>query len=398
MSVPLFVAERYLRTGSAKGYASVVSMISFLGLVIGVVALIVVVSVMNGFDRELKARILGVVPHVTVTGSSEASLEGIREEYGVAAITPFQEKQALLISARGSHLVSVYGIEPGREQGASALPGSIVEGSLDELAHTQKGILLGQSAARRLGLSTGDRVSLLLPKINRGGSLLQPKLVSMRLVGTFVLGSEVDYRLGVVRLEDLVSVSGEAPGLRITLFDIFAAPVLAGELKARGLEAQDWTYRYGDFFETVRMEKIMMFFLLSFVIAVASFSIVAGLSMLVDAKRRDIAVLRTLGLTEAAVLRLFLAQGAMITCLGVVVGVVLGVPLAWYAPEMMGAIESLFGFSTVEGTYFDRIPTDPRFVDIVAIVAVAMVIGLAATLYPCIRASRLPPAEILRYE
>ena len=169
-------------------------------------------------------------------------------------------------------------------------------------------------------------------------------------------------------------------------------------LRKDGYEVEDWTERYGDFFATVRMEKIMMFIVLTFVIAVASFSIVAGLSMLVDAKRREIAVLRTMGMCESDILRLFFVLGSMITSAGVSVGLVVGLPLAFYAPDVMAVFEAALGFSIVEGTYFDRIPTDPRLFDIVMIVLVTMLIGCLATLSPARRAARLAPAQILRYD
>jgi len=398
MNVPFFVAERYLRSGSVGGFASVVTAVSFLGLVLGVVALVVVVSVMNGFDRELKTRILGAVPHLVVSGSNLEMLDDYRKEYPIKAVTRFQEKQALTVSARGSHLISIYGVDPQHEEIASTLAGAMLPGTLDELAQTELGIVLGHSVANKLGVIPGDSLNIIVPRLSRAGGLLKPKPVAVSLTGTFALGSELDYRLGVMRLEDLTGATTESPGLRVTFSDVFAASRMAGELKRKGLEVEVWTERHGDFFETVKMEKVMMFVLLSFVIAVASFSIVAGLSMLVDAKRRDIAVLRTMGLTEGEVMRLFLAQGAMITSLGIVSGIVVGLPLAWYAPDLMSMIETLLGFSIVEGTYFDRIPTDPRAADIAAIVAVTAVIGMAATLYPALRASRLPPAQILRYE
>lgn len=398
MNVSLLIAERYLRAGSSTKFGSLFSTVSFLGLVLGVIALIVVVSVMNGFDRELKARILGAVPHVLVQSESTKEVAAAVASMQVVAITPFQEAQLLLVARRGSHLVTVFGISPEKEIGASILPESMIEGRLTELTSGARGIVLGESVARRLGVRIGDKISLVLPDASITGDLIRPRLGSAIVKGIFSVGSELDFHLGVMHVEDLVQQTKKPLVTRLTLDDLFAAPMATRLLREAGYDAEDWTNRYGDFFETVRMEKIMMFILLSFVVAVASFSIVSGLSMLVDSKRRDIAVLRTMGMTESGIRQLFLAQGTLITLIGVSVGALLGIPLAYHVPEVMGFVESLVGFSIVEGTYFDRIPTDPRMLDIAVILVVASLIGFAATLYPSIQAARLAPAEILRYE
>jgi lipoprotein-releasing system permease protein len=373
--------------------------VSFFGLVLGVVALLVVVSVMNGFDRELRTRILGVVPNLVVSGTT---VEEVRRSAGdkAVAVAPFKEAQVMLLSEQGSHLIALYGIEPDARAEArmSILPDAMIDGSIDNLAGDQLELILGVSVARRLGLISGDSVSVIVPRLTESGRLLKPRVFKAVLAGTFEVGSELDYRLGVMALTDMLTMTDNRTDVRVKLANIFAAPMLARQLDADGLTVTDWSDRYGDFFETVRMEKIMMFILLSFVIAVASFSIVSGLSMLVDSKRRDIAVLRTMGMSESGVLAVFLVQGISVALTGIVVGLILGIPLAHYTPAIMGSLETIFGFSIVEGTYFDQIPTDVRWPDVAVIVVVAFVISLLATLYPSIKASRLQPAAILRYE
>ena len=398
MNLPLFIAGRYLISGRRSGFASLVSIVSLLGLTLGVIALIVVVSVMNGFDRELKQRILGVVPHTLVAGSSETELESALAEFQPVLITRFQEAQFLLVNGRASQLSTVFGIDTPAESAASILPASMTSGSLAALAPGSEGIVLGASLARRLGLRLDDQVTLILPKTGASGNTVRPRMAVARLVGTFAVGSELDFHLGFMHVDDLVTQTGSAPELRLTLADIFAAPMVSASLRAKGLTVRDWTDRYGDFFQTVRMEKVMMGILLFFVVAVAAFSIVSGLSMLVDSKRRDIAVLRTMGMDEAGIRRLFFSQGLLVTLSGVGLGVLFGVPLAYNVADLMSIVESLVGFSIVEGTYFSQIPTDPRWFDIVVIVVVALGIGMLATLYPSSQAARLAPAEVLSYE
>ena len=398
MNLPMYIAGRYLRSRSSRGFASLVTTVSFFGLVLGVVSLLVVVSVMNGFDRELKSRILGAVPHLVVHGGDVATLSANYRYDAISSITPFQEAQLLVATDRGSQLVAVHGLRPELEEGVSTLPTAMVDVDLAALLPGENSVVLGASVVRRLGLVPGDAVNLVLPTVSDTGKTLRPKLEKGRFIGSFTLGSELDYRLAIMHLDDLSQFAGEPPGARITLDDIYQAPRLSRVLRKDGYEVEDWTERYGDFFATVRMEKIMMFIVLTFVIAVASFSIVAGLSMLVDAKRREIAVLRTMGMCESDILRLFFVLGSMITSAGVSVGLVVGLPLAFYAPDVMAVFEAALGFSIVEGTYFDRIPTDPRLFDIVMIVLVTTLIGCLATLSPARRAARLAPAQILRYD
>ena len=398
MSVTAMIGLRYYRSRTTNGFISLVTIVSFVGLVLGVMALVVVVSVMNGFDRELKQRILGAVPHITVSGVAANTLETELVGFSIKAITPFQESQLLLLTGAGSHLVTVYGINPETEKTASILGQSIVSGELGDLRGASLELMLGQSIARRYGLAVGDNISLVVPVISSSGGTVKPRLYRARLAGTLSMGSELDHRLGLMHLPDLQEIVGESQVVRITLNDIFRAPPLEQQLRDSGYEVTSWTGQFGDFFRTVRMEKIMMFVLLSFVVAIASFSIVSGMTMMVTTKRRDIAVLRTMGLSEWGVFRIFLVQGVGIGGAGVCTGLLLGVPLAFNIPSVMSFIDSVIGFSIVEGTYFSEIPSDVRSSDIVVIAIVTFTISFVATLYPSYRATKLHPAQVLQYE
>ena len=398
MSVTTMIGLRYYRARSTNGFISLVTMVSFIGLVLGVMALVVVVSVMNGFDRELKQRILGAVPHVTVSGITAGELAAELSGFPVRAITPFQASQLLILTGAGSHLVTVYGINPETEENASILGQSMVSGKLEDLRGPDLELMLGQSIARRFGLGIGQSISLVVPVISSRGETVKPRLFRARLAGTFAMGSELDHRLGLMHLPELEKVAGQHQVLRITLDDIFSAPLVEKQLRESGYPATSWTDKFGDFFQTVRMEKVMMFVLLSFVVAIASFSIVSGVTMLVATKKRDIAVLRTMGLSEWGVFRIFLVQGVGIGVAGVSTGLLLGVPLAFNIPTIMSFVDSVVGFSIVEGTYFSEIPSDVRLSDVVVIAIVTFTISFVATLYPAYRATKLHPAQILRYE
>ncbi len=400
MTVTTLIGGRYYRSRSTNRFVSLVTLVSFFGLVLGVATLIVVVSVMNGFDKELKQRILGVVPHVVVQGIAPQAFQdrvpalSARSE----SATPFKRVEVLLLTRNGTHLMSLQGIDPELEPQTNRLVATAGRATIEKLSNSSLNILVGQAIANRFGLQVGDRVNLVLPRITPGGENISPVLLAATIAGDFSVGSELDYRVAVTHIDQAVQISGQPADLRLTLNDLFAAPPMAASLRQAGLSATSWDDEFGDFFRTVRMEKVMMFVLLTFVIAIASFSIVSGLTMMVASKKRDIAVLRTMGMTERGVLQVFLVQGLGIAAIGVLIGVVVGILLANYAPAAMALVEELTGFSIVAGTYFDQIPIDIRWPDIVMIAIVTFAISFGATLYPSFRAARLNPAAVLRYE
>lgn len=408
MSLTTFVGLRYSGfsgglSGTGSGYLSFISLVSLIGMVLGVIALIVVVSVMNGFDTELKRRILGVVPHVVVSGVLDPSR--IEADDRILASAPFISRSGLLLEGRTSQLVTLQGIDSTVEHAMSILPGYMVQGSMVDLSETSHGIIVGRPLAYRLGAMVGDMLTLVIPEPSEDGNRVTPKIAKFQLVGTFEMDAEVDYRLALVNYAELQRIVG-VPGLdtRLRLVDVFDAPVITAELAAglftdgRSRDAIDWTEHYGDFFETVKMEKIMMFVLLSFIVAIAAFNIVSSLSMMVKDKRSDIAVLRTFGLTPGGVMRIFMIQGAVIGFAGVIIGTLLGLLLAHNITEVVGFFEELLGSRMLAGTYFDSVPSDVRYADIFIIVLVALGISFLATLYPAWRAASLQPAEVLRNE
>ncbi len=415
------IGWRYARahTRTRRGYLSFISTVSLLGLVLGVVALTVVVAVMNGFDRELKRRILDVLPHLvlsvdtaagteasteanTAAGTEEMPPEWLRslaQHPEVEAVAPFMQQSGLLMRAGRSHLVTIYGIVPAREAELSILPTVMLPAALQALNEPEHNLVLGAPIARYLGLEVGDELSLILPTLSAQGRTLKPTLGRVRVAGSFAAGSELDSSLVLMKLEHLQQLAGQKQQYRVRLRDIYAAPLIAKALADSGeVTVSDWTATQGDFFQTVKMEKIMMFVLLSFVIAVASFGIVSGLSMLVNTKQKEIAVLRTMGLSSFGIMAVFVVQAMTIAVPGIILGLLLGIPLALYIPEVMTIIESMGGGSMVKGTYFEQIPTELRLADQGVILLVTLLISLGAALYPAYRAARLSPVEGLRYE
>ncbi len=401
MMLSAFIGLRYSGfgfSGSASGnrFLSFISLASLIGMVLGVIALIVVVSVMNGFDAELKRRILGVVPHVVID-TPDIDLTG---EPGVIASVVFLQRNALVLDGKASHLLTLNGIEAKQEGRISIIPKHMIHGSLDELAARPNGLVLGRPLAYRLGLLVGDQVTVVIPEPSVDGQTISPKIARLVLVGTFELDAELDYRLGLVNVDHLSAIVGNVPvQTRLRLNDVFDAARVSAETSRRyGVSTTNWTTQYGDFFETVKMEKVMMFVLLSLIVAIAAFNIVSSLSMMVKDKRGDIAVLRTFGLSSRRIMAIFVTQGVVIGVLGIVVGTVFGLAIAHNVTGLVAYLEGLFGGKMLAGTYFDSVPSDVRYADVALITLVAFIISVLATLYPAWRAASLQPVEVLRHE
>lgn len=394
-----FIGIRYSRARSDNRFLSFMTWISLLGLTLGVIALIVVISVMNGFGAELERRILGAIPHIIVT-DADVSADELRDITGVAGVSRFSRHSALLIngSSSDSELVDLYGIEPSLEKTISIIPEQMVSGNLDKLSTVRLGIVFGQSLAFRLGVTKSDPVTVLIPVMI--GDRIRTVVLNAKLTGTFQLDSDLDYRLALMDAMQLQkALDRPVNSYRLKIDDFFAAPTIARQVnKLFGGQVTDWTSEYGDFFRTVKMEKIMMFLLLILIVGIAAFSIVSSLSMLVKEKQADIAVLKTCGMSSRGVTMIFVIQGALIGILGVVFGAVIGIPLAYNIPEVVNQLESLFGVRMLAGTYFDTIPTDVRYSDIAVVLGASLVISLIATIYPAYRAASIRPAEVLRYQ
>jgi lipoprotein-releasing system permease protein len=391
------LAVRYLKT-RRKQFAAFITWVSLLGLALGVLVLTVVVSVMNGFDRELKTRILGTVPHVLIEGVTAADhrLEDVRALESVEEAYEFFLGAGMLTRSGAVNPVGIYGIDPGDASALAAISTSMVEGALAELAGPGRGIIMGAPLASRLGLFVGDTIALVITEPTAAG--LQPRLQPHRLTGTFELGAELDYSLVVVDRADLavadLATVGRA-GVRLVLADPLLAESVARELASLHptLAISSWADSYGELFQAVRLEKLMMFLILLMVVAVATFNIVSGQMMVVADKRSDIAILRTMG-AEAGTIRLtFLFQGVLISGIGILAGLLLGVLVAYRISDIVAWMKAWFGFGLLDGTYFVEVPVLVLGSDLWAIACLSGVLCLFSAWLPARRAALMNPID-----
>ncbi len=410
--VELFIGLRYLRAKRRTRFVSFITLISLTGIAVGVAALIVILSVMNGFEGELRNRLLSMSAHGTVSSADgpvrdwRKLVEEVAAEPGVTAAAPFVPMEGMIQSGRDLHAVMVHGIDPSYEEALSAELINMVEGSLDALLPGQRGVILGRILAYDLNVRIGDGVVLLIPR-PVGDGTLEPVLERFVLRGVFEAGlADHDSVLALVHAADAAGVLGMGDAVNAVRFradDVMSAPAIAGALQVRlgeTVETSDWTIENGSYFRAIRIEKMMMSLILSLIIGVAAFNIVASLVMVVTDKTTDIAVLRTLGMGPRGVVRVFFVQGAMIGWAGVLIGVVLGIVLAIYVPVIAPFLEQLFGFQIMPGDvyYVTAIPSVLETRDVTIIAISAFVLTSLATLYPARRAALVNPAEALRYE
>ncbi len=407
----LFVGLRYLRAKRRTRFVSFITLISLLGIALGVAALIVILSVMNGFESELRNRLLSMSAHGSVTGSDgvtedwRALLEEIEAEPGVAAAAPLVSMEGMIQSGRGLRALMINGIDPDLEARLSGDLLNIVEGSLDALGDGSRGIILGRLLAYDLGVRLGDGVVLLIPR-PVGDGTMEPVLERFVMRGVFEAGlADYDASLALVNARDAASVltlGDEVTAIRFRADDVMLAPAIAKRIEAKrdDIAATDWTVENESYFRAIRIEKMMMSLLLSLIIGVAAFNIVASLVMVVTDKTSDIAVLRTLGMRPNGVVRVFFVQGAVIGWAGVLFGVILGVVIATYVPVIVPVLESLLGFQIMPGDvyYVSRIPSELDWTHVLIIAVSAFVLTSLATLYPARRAALVNPAVALRYE
>jgi len=409
--VAAYIGLRYLRSQRANQFASFVTLASALGVALGVAALIVVLSVMNGFGDELRTRLTSVTGHAWVGADGGlADWQARRAQLlgfpGITAAVPVIELDAVL--GRGPALAGaiVTGTDPALEDAASALRAGMRAGSLDALQPGSRAIVLGEALAARIGARVGDAVSVLVPTKDREHGL-QSRLWQFTVAGIFELGvKDHDGTRAFVSLADAAAIGGlgsRVGGLRITTTDIFAAPQIIHAWAARhgsGLVVRDWTQDHATYFRAVRLEKTMMMVLLSLIVAVAAFNIVATLVMVVTDKRGSIAILRTLGFSRGDIVRVFAVQGVAIGWLGVAGGVMAGAGLAANIGVVAPALERLLGFQFMPADvyYLTSLPADLHWEDVLAVSVVALLITAVATVYPAVRAAGVEPAEVLRYE
>lgn len=410
--VELFVGLRYLRAKRRTRFVSFITLISLLGIALGVAALIVILSVMNGFEGELRGRLLSMSAHGTVSGANgivddwEALVGDISSEPGVAAAAPIVQMEGMIQSGGELFAVLVHGVDPLYEKPLSGEMINMVEGDLDVLQAGSRSIVLGRILAYDLGARLGDGVVLLIPR-PVGDGTLEPVLERFILRGVFEAGlQDHDAVLALVHVSDAAGIQSFGSAVNAVRFradDVMAAPSVAQALQERlgdDVRTSDWTIENGSYFRAIRLEKMMMSLILSLIIGVAAFNIVASLVMVVTDKTTDIAVLRTLGMGPEGVVRVFFVQGAVIGWAGVLIGVLLGVVLALNVPVIVPFIEQTLGFQIMPGDvyYVTRIPSVMEWQDVAIISVSALVLTSLATLYPARRAALVNPAAALRYE
>ena len=409
MPLPLGLGLRYVRARQHQYFVSFISWVSLAGICLGVAALIAILSVMNGFEGELRTRLLALAAHATLPAPADpaglrALAERARAEAGVASAEPFIEVQGLL--SHGAILAGTVlrGIDWQDQGDNGALARAMVEGRLSDLRPGSRNVALGRALAFQVQATVGDAVSVLLLRAGDGGALA-PKIGAFAMAGSFEIGlADHDVTLAFASLEDVAALAGPSAtaGLRIFYADPFEAPrrtpILAANLGTAA--GTDWTAEHAAYFRAIRLEKTMMTIILLLIVAVAAFNVVASLVMVVAEKRNDIAILRTLGLSRGGVVATFIVQGTVIGWTGALAGIGLGILLALNAGSIVHALEVAFGFELFDPAvyYISRIPSELRGADVALVSVTAFALTLVATIYPARRAAATEPAEALRYE
>ena len=408
----LAIGLRYTRAKRRNHFISFISAASMLGIAVGVTALITTLSVMNGFGDELRSRILGMVAHATISGAGEplrdwsTAVDLAREDARVLGAAPFVEKEAMIQGLRNQGAL-LRGVDPALEPSVSELADKMVAGSLDDLVPGEFNIVLGKELAYYLGAGPGDYVTVYVPEFRTTPVGVLPQLKRFRVVGMFEAGMQ-DYDLGlaIIHLQDgqrLLRLGEGVTGVRLRLTDLFQAWNVAADLRDRMpgfYSVRDWSSQHANMFRAIRTEKTVMFVILSLIVGVAAFNLVSSLVMLVQDKQADIAILRTLGMSPAQVMRVFMVQGSLIGVVGIALGLVGGVTLTLNLDVVVAAIETTFGFEVMPKDiyYITGVPTALYWSEVAMIAGVALVLCLLATIYPAWRAARTDPAAALRYE
>jgi lipoprotein-releasing system permease protein len=402
----LFIGLRYTRAKRRNHFISFISLVSMLGIALGVTALITVISVMNGFEKELRERILGMVAHATVSGVGEGlpdwqlAVDAAGDVDHVIGAAPYIEREGMLQGSRVSGAM-IRGVDPALEPKVSEISERITEGSWDALQPGEYGIILGSGAA------LGENVLVYAPQTRATPAGVLPQMRRFKVVGIFEAGmQEYDRGMAIVHMQDagkLFRMQDEVTGVRLKLDDMWKSREVAHDLAdimGGFYRVRDWTQEHTNFFRAIATEKVIMFIILSLIVAVAAFNLVSSLVMLVTDKQSDIAILRTLGMRPGTVMGVFMVQGMLIGLVGILIGTVGGVLLAENVTNVMRFLESVFGFQLMPADiyYISDLPSDMKLYDVMRIVALSFVLSVIATIYPAWRAARTHPVEALRYE
>ena len=411
-NLSIFIGLRYAFSKRQSGYLSFISVFSFLAMALGVMALIIVLSVMNGFDREIKQRLLKVVPHITLMdpqGLSSAQIEKFEQvlssQNEVTTSFPLVQTYAMASTAHAQQGLMIQGIDLDWHVGNS-LTEHMISGHSEKLQAGDFAIVLGSQLARRLNVYVGDMLEIILPQVSMTPVGAFPRLKRMRVVGIFEVGAQVDASLGFIHQQDarkLLRLGDNYQGMQIQLANAHSADSFVDKISplfSDQIEWQSWTQLMGALFKAMRMEKIVVGLLLAVIIAVAAFNIIASLVLMVSDKRKDIAVLRTLGARSDQIIKLFIVQGTSVGFFGVAVGGLLGSIIAIFIGDIVSAFEHIFGMHLFDPSIYliSALPSKLILSDVLLVVVVASIMSFLATLYPAWRAGQVLPAEALRYD
>jgi lipoprotein-releasing system permease protein len=403
------IAFRYTHSSASDQLVSFMSLISVAGLVLGVAVLVIVLSVMNGFERELRERVLSVLPHgVVFADNGFADWESIVQDFaaypGVLGAAPYVEGTGLIVGLNQLVGVSFTGVDPSAEAKISGLGQFTLEGNLDVLVPAEFGLVIGSDLAGKLGVSINDRVTLILPdaQLTLAGPL--PRSKRFTVVGQFTAGTDADKNSILMHHEDAQRLLRlqRVSGIRVSLEDLFEVqgilPELAASLNRPDVYYASWMRRYGNLYNAISIQKSTMFLLLSMLIAVAAFNVVSNLVMVVNDKRSDIAILRTMGAHPSSILKIFVIHGALVGALGVSLGVMFGVVISYYVSDLYLLIESQFGLGLMDEYFVHYLPSEILLSDVVLVACVSMIICLCSSVYPAYTASKADPVECLQYD